>query len=180
MLYRAERSCGTCVGRRCCFLPAPIRGSSLRPLLSFDERKPPFPFADSRLTPHYPSKVPLDDVLRLVAPGADEFVTEKYAFEIRRLLDEWSRALGQARRLQMSSLDFSTRRSKPTRWFPPKQKTLRSKYGLDISRRQFGGTMVPDRERFLRDIKTYFAKWPRLETAEFEIVRASRKLPGHC
>jgi len=154
------------------FLPAPIRGSSLRPVLSFDERKQPFPFADSRLTPHYPSKGALDDVLRLVAPGADEFVTEKYAFEIGRLLDEWSRGL----RAGAPASDVVSR------FFDPsieanslvsfQEKTLRSKYGLDISRRQFGGKMAPDRERFLRDVKTYFAKWPRLETAECEIVRA--------
>ena len=46
-----------------------------------------------RLTPRYPAKSPLDDVLRLVVPGSDEFVTEKYAFEIGRLLNDWSQAL---------------------------------------------------------------------------------------
>src|SRR5690242_12233074 len=38
-------------------------------------------FSDFRLTPHYPSPSPLADVLRLVAPGADGYTTEKYAGE---------------------------------------------------------------------------------------------------
>jgi len=32
--------------------------------------QPPFPFADVRLSPHYPAQSPLADVLRLVAPGS--------------------------------------------------------------------------------------------------------------
>src|ERR1700733_7149390 len=60
-----------------------------------------FPLSDVRLTPHYPARSPLEDVLRLVAPGADEFVTEKYAFEIGTLLDQWSKAL------RASATDFS-------------------------------------------------------------------------
>ena len=52
-----------------------------------------FPFSDLRLTPHYPANSPLDDVLLKVVPGADEYVTEKYAFEIMQLLGEWSRVL---------------------------------------------------------------------------------------
>ena len=55
-----------------------------------------FPFADLRLTPHYPAKSPLDNVLLKVVPGADEYLTEKYAFEIMQLLGEWSLALKTA------------------------------------------------------------------------------------
>ncbi len=80
------------------FLPAPLYTSAFRPLLAETpgDRKPVFDFADFRVTPHYPAKSPLDDVLRKVIPGTDEYVTEKYAFEIMRLLDEWSRALKEA------------------------------------------------------------------------------------
>ncbi len=77
------------------FLPAPVFGTPFRsyfPALPADSSSS-FPFADSRLTPHYPAKSPLDDVLRLVLPGSDEYVTEKYAFEITQLLAEWSAAI---------------------------------------------------------------------------------------
>src|SRR5438046_8961800 len=77
------------------FLPAPIRW--LPPLSiprdASRDRNARFPFADFRLTPHYPAKSPLEDVLSRVVPGSDEYVTEKYAFEIMRILAEWSEAL---------------------------------------------------------------------------------------
>ena len=56
--------------------PAPFYGSSML----FGSQKiadSGFAFTDVRLTPHYPAKSPLADILRLVTPGSDEFVTEK-------------------------------------------------------------------------------------------------------
>ena len=50
---------------------------------------PEFGLSDVRLLPHYPAQSPLADVLRLVSPGSDEFITEKYAFEIESLLETW-------------------------------------------------------------------------------------------
>ena len=171
------------------FLPAPIRGSIFRPVISFDERKPSFAFADFRLTPRYPAKSPLDDVLRLVPPGTDEFVTEKYAFEIRRLLEEWSRGL----RSSPPALDVLARFLDPSikggAFGPAQEKTLRSGSGISVVRRTFvptpaqtacaaavgrggsGENVAACRDHFLNEIKTYFDKWARVETAEFEIVQ---------
>ncbi len=75
--------------------PAPFHGSRLffgNPW-RFAVEKSAFALSDVRLTPHYPARSPLEDVLRLVAPGSDEYVTEKYAFEIGMLLQQWSDAL---------------------------------------------------------------------------------------
>src|SRR5664279_4691231 len=52
-----------------------------------------FAYSDLRLTPNYPTRSPLEDVLRRVAPGTDEYITEKYAFEVEAILAQWSRAL---------------------------------------------------------------------------------------
>src|SRR6266550_9333855 len=77
------------------FCPAPFHASSFlfEPGETVPSHPSGFTFADIRLTPHYPTKSPLEDVLRLVAPGSDEFVTEKYAFEIGSQLSQWSRGL---------------------------------------------------------------------------------------
>src|SRR2546430_1747016 len=77
------------------FLPAPLLGSPFAgfPQAVAAEPNSQFPLSDLRFTPHYPAKSPLDAVLRLVSPGSDEYVTEKYAYEIASLLDEWSRSL---------------------------------------------------------------------------------------
>src|ERR1700723_2974943 len=75
--------------------PAPSHGSSLlfgSPWASGHERSP-CALSEALLTPHYPAKSPLEGGLRLVAPGSDEYVTERYAFEIGVQLNEWKRAL---------------------------------------------------------------------------------------
>jgi Flp pilus assembly protein TadD/peroxiredoxin len=151
--------------------PAPFHGSSFL----FDtpqalpSQKPAFPFADIRLTPHYPAKSPLADVLRLVAPGSDEYVTEKYAFEIESVLQHWSQALKASVRDHSAlakSLDPSIEAS---RLIPAKEITLRSGDGIDIVRRLFAADVVPGRERFLQEIQAWLGQISRVETAEFEI-----------
>jgi len=77
------------------FLPAPMQAFRFPSIASeaTESTAPAFSFADFRFKPHYPAKSPLDEVLSRVVPGTDEYVTEKYAFEIKGLLDEWSQGL---------------------------------------------------------------------------------------
>src|SRR6202521_1464538 len=154
------------------FLPAPIHASpfpSMLPATSGD-RTSTFPFADFRLTPHYPAKSPLDDVLRLVAPGTDEYLTEKYAFEIMRLLNEWSQGLKATPPALAVLAKFLDPSIEATPLVPAQEKTVRSGNGIEVFRRQFSTNVVTGRERFLQEIKTYLTPIARLETAEFEIV----------
>src|SRR5664279_1595057 len=68
------------------FLPAPLLGKALGthgPEILAEQNN--LSFHDYRLTPHYPVKSPLDDILRLVVPGSDEYTTEKYAFGVEQL-----------------------------------------------------------------------------------------------
>src|SRR2546425_1996724 len=154
------------------FLPAPIHASpfsSILPDISGD-RISAFPFADFRLTPHYPAKSPLDDVLSRLVPGADEYVTEKYAFEIMRLLNEWGQGLKAAPPALAVAAKFLDDSIEATSLIPTQEKTLRSGSGMEVMRRQFSTNVVPGRERFLQEIKSYLAPISRVETAEFEIV----------
>jgi Flp pilus assembly protein TadD/peroxiredoxin len=154
------------------FLPAPLYSSSFRPLLAEipGARNTAFDFADFRLTPHYPAKSPLDDILRKVVPGTDGYITEKYAFEIMRLLEEWSHGL----KVGPPALDvlakFLDTSLEACSLVPIQQTTLRSAYGLEVFRRKFASNAVSGRERFLQEIKTYLATVSRVETAEFEIT----------
>ena len=155
------------------FLPAPTQGISF-PSIRREQpgnRNVSFPFSDFRLTPHYPAKSPLDDVLSRVLPGSDEYVTEKYAFEIMRLLDEWSQALKSsppALAVMARFLDASIGATSLTT--SAQEKPLRSGNGIDVFRRGFSTNAVTGRERFLQEMKNYLSPILRLETAEFEIV----------
>ena len=112
----------------------------------------------------------MEGVLRLVAPGSDDYVTEKYAWKIESLLKQWAQAL-QASAPGLSALAKSLDPSiEASALVPAKEITLRAGNGITITRRLFDGKVVPGRERFLQQIRV----WPRqvsgVETAEFEIT----------
>ncbi len=153
------------------FLPAPIRASPLRSALfpRFENRPGSFPFADFRLTPHYPAKSPLDDVLRHVVPGGDEYVTEKYAFEITRLLGEWSEGLKEAPPALAILAKFLDASIEAHSLLPTQEHQIRSGE-VDVFHRRFADDLITGSKRFLDEIKTYLAAMSRVETAEFEIV----------
>ena len=154
------------------FCPAPFHASSF--LFGSSEsvsgNPSDFPFADIRLTPHYPAKSPLEDLLRLVTPGSDEYVTEKYALEIGKQLNQWSQTL-QASAHDLSALARSLDPSvEASPLAAAKETTLRSGDGIHIVRRQFAANAVAGRERFLQQIRDWLGQVSRVETAEFEII----------
>ncbi len=152
------------------FRPAPFYGTSLLfSSESLPNQSSAFAFTDVRLTPHYPAKSPLADILRLVAPGSDEYVTEKYAFEIDSLLKQWGQTL------KTSVGDFSTLAKflapsiEASSLVPVKESSMRSGCGIDVLRRSFGAAAVTGRDRFLQEIQAWLGQVSRVETAEFEI-----------
>jgi tetratricopeptide (TPR) repeat protein/thiol-disulfide isomerase/thioredoxin len=134
------------------------------------DQNSPLPYADFRLTPHYPAKSPLDDVLRLVLPGSDEYVTEKYVVEITPLLDEWSRGLRATPSSPTVVAKFLDASIEATSLLPTQEIKLRTGDGIEVFRRLFANSVIAGRERFLAEIKTYLAGISHWETAEFEII----------
>ena len=153
------------------FLPAPFYASPIFPLLPEAQRgQSVFPLADHRLIPHYPAQSPLEDVLRRVAPGTDEYITEKYASEIGSLLNAWSRELRQAAPALSALAKFVMPSLEATLLASPQSTTLRLDGGIEVLRRQFAGGLVPGRDRFFRSLEIYFAPISKVVTAEFQIV----------
>ena len=151
--------------------PAPFFGSL--PLFGSPEQtridEPPFPFADVRLSPHYPAESPLADVLRLVAPGSDGYTTEKYAFEIESLLNQWGRALLSSphdHRALSESLDSAI---EATSFSVTKETKLRSSFGIETRKRTFDGNLIPGHDRFLKNLDAWLGPVSSIATAEFEI-----------
>jgi tetratricopeptide (TPR) repeat protein/peroxiredoxin len=154
------------------FLPAPMQAFPFPSIISENsgERISDFPFADLRFTPHYPTKSPLDDVLSRVMPGADEYVTEKYAFEITKLLNEWSRSLKITPPALAEAAKFLDASIEAPSLVATQEKTVGSGNGIEVQRRRFSGRVIVGRERFLQEIKSYLAPMTQVETAEFEIA----------
>ena len=133
------------------FLPAPIHAASSWPFRGAIPGGHNFAFdlADNRVFPHYPAKSPLEAMLRKADQGSDEYATEKYAFEIMRPLEDWSRALKQrtpALGVLAECLDTSLQASSLV---PTQDTTLRSGGGIHVVRRKFAAGVTLGRERFL-------------------------------
>src|SRR6266550_3556565 len=141
------------------FLPAPIRMLGWPP--SFSARSSisqEFLFADLRVTPHYPASNPLDEVLRQVIPGGDEYLTEKYAFEILAALNEWSKAMKAAHSaLAAVAGKFIDSALKATPLTVTAETVVRSKYGIDVRTRRFPNEFVSGRAAFLEQLTRYRA-----------------------
>lgn len=148
--------------------PSPFLGAALL----FDSPTPAFPalpFADARLTPHYPTRPPLADILQLIAPGSDEYVTEKYAAEVESQLAEWSRALRTSVRDLTpiaNSLDSSIQACS---LIAEEEKTVRSGNGVEVVQSRFGAALFAGPGPFLRGMEAWLAPIAHVETAEFEI-----------
>jgi FOG: TPR repeat len=151
--------------------PAPFWGSSL--LFPSDSpvsgHSPRFSFANIRFKPHYPTKSPLAAVLALVAPGSDEYTTERYAVEIDSLLQRW----GQSLRESIQNLPTLSRLLSPSIKASPlkpiKEVTLRSGSGIDATKREFSGAIPSQPEQFVKDLQNWLGTISKIETAEFEI-----------
>jgi len=150
---------------------APGGTSALAPFGSSPDHGPEF--SDVHLTPHYPSPSPLADILDLVAPGSDGYITEKYASEIEAILRRWGQNLGQAQKTALrnhsgleASLDPSIRASSLV---SAGKSPVRSAFGIDIDKRQYSPELMSGRDRFLENIDKWLGDISRVETAEFEI-----------
>src|ERR1700738_598612 len=126
-------------------------------------------FSRTRFVSHYPARSPLTAILQLVAPGSDEYASEKYAAEIETIFKRWAKGLEETPHLISAlspSLDLSIQASSLS---PFDEKTLRSAYGMEVVRRQFKAELAPGRDRCLRALFAWLEHVERIHTAEFEI-----------
>ncbi len=155
--------------------PAPFSGLSLLTSLTEAHAAPDIPFSDLRITPRYPTRSPLEDVLRLVAPGSDEFVTEGYAFALGQVLDLWSQSfiagnLQDLRKTLSAELEAAS-------LIPIEEVRLREESSVVCVRRDFPGVFTRGSDRFLHELAVWIGSDTTAESAEFEII--SLRVPSN-
>jgi tetratricopeptide (TPR) repeat protein/peroxiredoxin len=151
------------------FFPAPILNPFHVGRMKATAQAAHFPFADLGLKPRYPNKSPLDDVLRLLPAGSDEYINEGHVFVFSQLLRRWSerlKASPPATEVLRQFVDPSIESNALT---DLRETALRPGDAIEVIRREFAPALIPGRERFLNDMKGYLAPFARLETADFEI-----------
>ncbi|MGA8273620.1 MAG: VCBS repeat-containing protein, partial [Candidatus Sulfotelmatobacter sp.] len=107
--------------------------------------------------------------MRLVTPGLDEYITEKYAFEVMEVLSAWSKDL-RAAAVTSQVPKFLAPSIQAASLLPTEEISLRSGPGIEVSRRRFSANVGLGREHFLREVKRYVSELGKIETAEFQIV----------
>ena len=123
---------------------------------------------DFRVTPRYPALLPLEDVIRHVQPGSDEFPTEKYAFEISATLGRWSQALAAG---NIGALGTSFHPAFLATSFQPVRETLlRKAPPFNVRRRHFSNEANLRGEAFLKELRDSLGKDAGVEYANFDIT----------
>jgi tetratricopeptide (TPR) repeat protein len=104
----------------------------------------------------------------------DEYVTEKYAFEVSEVLAEWSSGLRETPpnlSVISRSLDASIEANSLA---PSQEDPIRTGGGIDVLRKQFASEVVVGREKVLKGIATYLVPMSRIETVTFDVVGVKR------
>jgi Flp pilus assembly protein TadD/peroxiredoxin len=130
-------------------------------------------FSDDRFVPHYPAKSPLEDVLRLVPPGSDGYVTEQYAFEMMGALDGWSSALCSGTPADFLSRLESFFAADAIEFGPmtaAREQKVRSYAGIEVVKRTFADGAMKGKAQFLAELRKWLEPLRKLETAEFQII----------
>ena len=132
-------------------------------------------FSPTRYTPVYPVRSPLEDVLKLVPPGLDEFASERTAAELERSLGGWESALKEGRFAQLEQdcapdLVWSS-------LTPAHQVQKRSAHGVDCFAYDFAGVAEHGAAAFVSALAAWLGAHPRVENLEFEITSLSER-PG--
>ncbi|MDQ2841947.1 MAG: hypothetical protein M3Y72_13095, partial [Acidobacteriota bacterium] len=124
---------------------------------------------EPRYRPQYPSSSSLADVLRLVSPGSDAYITELYASQITALFASWSRELSSAspRHSRLSTL--LSDRIEASSLTPSHEAVLRDRAGIEVAQRRFAPAVRTTPALFLTELTGWLGPLFAVTVAEFEI-----------
>ena len=125
-------------------------------------------FDGVRYLPQYPVQSPLEDVLRLVTPGLDEYPTEQHAAQLEAVLEDWEHSM-QAGDLQAIVKSFSPQVEASTLTFLHETK-LRDTHGLACSTRTFGPVQPMDANALATSLQKWIGVGSHVQQAEFQLT----------
>lgn len=160
-------------------LPAFLRSEPRAPFQRFDGLEPAqFHSLDQRLIPNYRTKPPIDDLIGLVEPGADAFISEKYAQQIEAILAEWKKSLEQSPANGLAIANFLSPNLEASALRPSKETVLRSDPSLQVWRGEFAEQPGCNKDGLVRQLNSL---WDDLSilNAEFKVIaiHVTRELP---
>ncbi len=158
------------------FLPAKLAGLPF-PAIERNARGSDCDLHDLHLTPHYATKPPIEELFVQLLPGADEFISEKYAAEIEQVLAAWSRELKASRTSSILGKSFG-RQVEAISFSPVRDSVVRSTYGIEVRRRQFGNARTVDAQAVVHDLNSYSGMFRQIDVAEFHLISLRETSPS--
>jgi tetratricopeptide (TPR) repeat protein len=124
---------------------------------------------DIRYIPHDHSQSDIAAILKLVPPGSDEYVTERYATAIEAALASWGNALKVAAPATQILAALLAESVEATPWQPVRTEQMRSGFGISVQRHHYAPPHTQPREQFLQEIHHWLSAAQKITTAEFEV-----------
>ena len=166
-LSRREFLRRSCQGTSLAFIPAGF-GS---PLIHVPYSQADSPCTEFYVHPHYRTSRTLDEVLKKVQAGFDDFVGEKYQDKVAAILSEWSaealKSPSATKQIEkILPAGFSGTSPKPTG-----TRKVREDASLDVFQLTFARNATLRREAFLGELRSTRNIFSKLLTAEFQVTR---------
>lgn len=149
------------------FLPG---GIPFRSFLAFAEQEKSSAPAELQLHPEYRIKRGIEAVLRKVQPGVDDFITEKYAFQIEDIFKAWSA------QLLLSPQDTTALSKVMTPGFLGQSRkagqlrTVNQAEPFHVWQVEYQAEPTLSGGAFLLDLRDSLAGFEKLVTAEFQVI----------
>ncbi len=128
------------------------------------------PDAGYQLQLHYRSERPLDATLLKVQAGLDDFITEKYADQIAKILAEWSAGLLQSPRQTQAIAKVLAAGFAGASLEPTESRVVRAGSSLQVHQNKFSTQPTLNRDNFLREWPSTLSVFSRIITAEFQVI----------
>jgi tetratricopeptide (TPR) repeat protein len=148
---------------------APLFGSALFSSATQPSSDPAMPFTGIRYKPHYPIPSDLADILRLVEPGSDDYITERYAAEIGSLLNQWGETLRHTSKDHQTLTHLLLPGLEASPLVPVSELPVRSGFGIAVTQRHFGPAVPSSPAQHLQQLALWLGPIKSVEVAEFEI-----------
>ena len=135
--------------------------------------------ADTRYLPHYPALSSLADILALVPPGSDSYLTERYASELERVFSQWSQELRSGGRGHSALAQSLAESFQASPFEPVREVVKRDRAGTRVVELSFAPAASTTRPSFLKDMSRWLEPLASILIAEFEIygIQVSSESP---
>ena len=159
-----------CQGASAALIPAGLRGLAFPSIFDSTNTTTSKADVEFHLHPHYRADMPLDATLLKTQAGLDDFVTEKYQYQIAAILAEWSsnwlqspRDMRAIEKVLASDFSASSLRAVESR-------VVRSGPALEIRQNTFARSKSVGRDSFIQELQSAMNSFGKIVTAEFQVV----------